>query len=82
MNHNRLFGYAAIIASLGLLLQSILPANAFNSSQISMGSNPIEDATTNCSGTNSSAWRCGKTTAAGFEVVFDHLGLVWMVAPF
>ena len=54
MNDKRLFGYAAIIASLGFVLQSMMPANAFNGSHISLGSNPIQDATAICSATNTS----------------------------
>ena len=42
-DHKQLFGYAAIICSIGFLVRSFMPAYAFNGPTISIGSNPIEN---------------------------------------
>jgi len=42
IDYKQLFGYAAILFGLGFLLRSVLPAHAFNTSNVSLGTNPVE----------------------------------------
>ena len=41
--YKQLFGIAAIIMAIGFFVRSFQPAHALNGTNISMGSNPIED---------------------------------------
>ena len=42
-DYKQLFGYSAIIASLGFLVHSLAPAHAVNGPTVSLGSNPIKN---------------------------------------
>jgi hypothetical protein len=53
MDYRNIFGIAAVIFATGYLIRSFQPANAFpQGPNVSMGSNPIESFTVNCSWTS------------------------------